>query len=106
MLAADIAFLFAVALLVAANLYFGPRIKSERLAMQWGFDGKPTWYAPKPVALWGIVAFALVVRLFVWAAMTYTPDTVHSPEIGLLLFSLVVIVAHAFILRAAVRAEG
>ena len=55
--------------------------------MQWALDGKPTWYASKAMALWGIVAFALAVRLLIWAAMTYVPDKVNGPEIGLLLFS-------------------
>jgi hypothetical protein len=104
-LASDCIFWPAVALLVAGNLYFGPRIKSDHLAMQWGFDGKPTWYAPKTLALWGMVAFALAVRLLIWAAMTYTPDIVHGPDIGLFLFSVVVTLAHFWILCAGMRAN-
>jgi hypothetical protein len=55
LLPADYIFGAAVALVVGCNLYFGPRIKRERVAMQWRSDGKPTWYAPKWVALWGMV---------------------------------------------------
>jgi hypothetical protein len=58
MLAADYLFWLAVASIVAANLYYGPRIKGDRVARQWGWDGKPTWYAPKATALWGMVAFS------------------------------------------------
>jgi hypothetical protein len=42
LLSADYVFGAAVALVVACSLYFGPRIKGERVAMQWGSDGKPT----------------------------------------------------------------
>jgi hypothetical protein len=73
MLAADYMFWPAVAFIVGCNLYFWPRIRSDRMAMQWGFDGEPTWYAPKAVGLWGIVAFALAVRLLIWAAFGKGP---------------------------------
>jgi hypothetical protein len=105
MLAADYVFWLALALLIAANLYCGPRITSARLPMQWGLDGKPTWHAPKAVALWGIVALALAVRMLIWVAMSYMPDNVHSPEIGLLLFSIIVVVTHFWMLRAAMRSN-
>jgi hypothetical protein len=39
----DLAFLIALAVMVGLNLYFGPRIKGDRIAMQWSFRGKPTW---------------------------------------------------------------
>lgn len=103
MLFADWVFWPAVAFIMVVNLYYGPRIRSDRLAMQWGFDGKPTWYAPKAVALWGMVAFALAVRLLIWAAMTYVPDKVHGAEIALLLISAIVAAAHLFRMRAAAR---
>lgn len=105
MLTADFMFWPAVAFIVGCNLYYGPRITRERMAMQWGFDGKPTWTAPKNVAMWGMVAFALAVRLLIWAAMTYTPDRVHGPETGLLLFSIIFAAAHLWILHAAARAR-
>jgi len=103
MLTVDLAFWPAVALMVAANLRYGPRIKTDRVAMQWGLDGRPTWRAPKAIALWGAVACALAVRLLIWAAMTTNPDKVHGPEIGLLLASIVMVAAHFWTLRAAMR---
>ena len=104
MLSADYVFWPAVALVVMASLYYGPRITSERMAMQWGLDGKPTWHAPKAVGLWAMVVFALAVRLFIWAAMTYAPDRVRGPEIAVLLLSFIMVAVHLFMLRAAMRA--
>ena len=104
MLSADYVFWPAVTFIVVANLYYGARIKGDRVAMQWGLDGSPTWYAPKAIALWGIVGFALAVRLSIWVAMTYVPDKVNGAEIGLLLFSIIVMAVHLLMLRAAARA--
>jgi hypothetical protein len=105
MLAADLIFCLALLVVVAANLYHAPRIPGDRVAMQWGFDGKPTWSAPKTLALWGMVAFMLVVRLFIWAAMTYVPNKVNGPELALALFSLIVAASHLFVLRSAAKAR-
>jgi hypothetical protein len=102
---ADYAFWPAIALMVGCTLYFSPRIKSDRMAMQWGFDGKPTWYAPKFVGLWITVAIALATRMLIWAASNYVPESVHGAEIGLLLISIIMPVVHLMILRAAVRAN-
>ncbi len=105
MSAADYVFGAAVALVVGCNLYFGPRIKRERLAMQWRSDGTPTWYAPKWVALWGMVLFMLAVRLIIWLASTYAPQSVHGAELGIVLFSLTVAAAHIFVLKMAQKAN-
>jgi hypothetical protein len=105
MLAADFVFLIAVGFVIACNLYFEPRIKSDRIAMQWGADGKPTWSAPKRVALWGMVAFMLIVRVLIWASMTYTPETTHSPELGVALFSIIAALSHVFVLSKATKAN-
>jgi hypothetical protein len=105
MLPADYIFVAAVAIVVGCNLYAGPRIKRERVAMQWGFDGKPTWYAPKWAALWGMVPFMLSIRLFIWLASTYAPQNVHGAELGIVLFSVIVTGAHIFVLKMAERAH-
>jgi hypothetical protein len=102
---ADYAFWLAIAFMVGCTLYFSPRIKSDRMAMQWGFDGKPAWYAPKIVGLWLTVAIALAARMLIWAASTYVPERVHGAEIGLLLISIIMPVVHLVILRAAARAN-
>ncbi|TYO62911.1 hypothetical protein FXV83_30205 [Bradyrhizobium hipponense] len=102
---ADYAFWTAIAVMTGASLLLGPRIRAGRIAMQWGFDGNPTWYAPKRLGLWGLVILALAVRLLIWTAMTYTPDKVHSAEVGLLLFSLIIAASHIFVLLRAARAQ-
>ncbi|UPK33494.1 DUF1648 domain-containing protein [Bradyrhizobium sp. 186] len=105
MLSADLIFWPIVGLLAACNLYFGPRISSDQIAMQWGLDGRPTWYASKAVGLWGMVAFALAVRSLIWVLSTYAPSKVHGAEIGLVLFSVIVGTSHVLIIRKAVQAS-
>lgn len=102
---AELAFWIAVVFMVGCNFYFGPRIKADRIAMQWGFNGRPTWYAPKAVGLWGLIVFALTIRLVIWAASTYAPEKVHDADLGLLIFSIVVATAHMPTLTMAARAR-
>jgi hypothetical protein len=99
----DLAFVVALAVMAGCNLYFAPRIKGDRIAMHWSFRGEPTWYAPKLAGLWGLLAFALFIRLVIWAAQTYAPDKVHGAEIGLTLFSVIIAVAHFVTLKVATR---
>jgi hypothetical protein len=103
--AADYVFGAAVALVIGCNLHFGPRIKRERVAMQWRSDGTPTWDAPKWLALWGMVLFMLAVRLVIWLASTYAPQNVHGAELGIVLFSVTVAAAHIFVLKMAQKAN-
>jgi hypothetical protein len=104
MLAADIAFAAALLVMIGCNLYFAPRI-GERVAMQWSLRGEPTWHAPKLAALWGPVAFVVLIRLVVYLAMTYTPDKAHGPEIGVLGVSVIAAAAHFGTLYAAAREQ-
>jgi len=104
MLPADYVFAVSLAFVASCSLYFGPRISSDRVAMQWGFDGSPNWYAPKGVALWGMVAFMLAIRFLIWLAATYTPQHVHGVQAGILLMSVTVAAAHFFTLKTAAAA--
>jgi hypothetical protein len=105
MLAADYGFCAAILIVIGCSLYFGPRIKGERMAMQWGFDGKPTWSAPKQIGLWWMVALMLAVRLFIWAASTYAPARVHGVEAGIIGLSVIGVAAHLYTLMAATKAS-
>ena len=105
MLAADFVFCAAVLIVIGCNLYFGPRIEGERIPMQWGFDGRPTWSAPKQIALWGMVAFLLALRLLIWAASTYDPARVHGVEIGIIGSSVIIVATHLYTLMAAKKAN-
>ena len=106
MLTADILFWPVLAGVVLFNLFFAARIRQNRVAMQWGFDGKPTWHAPKWLALWWTVLLMLLVRLIIWAGMTYTPSLVHGPEIGLALASIILAAMHVFVLVRAAKASA
>jgi hypothetical protein len=102
---ADYVFGAAIALVVGSNLYLGPRIRGERVAMQWGLTDRPTWYAPKWVALWGMVAFMFAIRILVELASTYAPQSLHQAELGIAGFSVVVTAAHIFVLKMAEEAS-
>jgi hypothetical protein len=101
MLHADYVFGLALALVVAFNLYLGPRIEGERVAMQWGHNGEPTWCAPKWLAMWGMIAFMAAVRLFIWLASAYVPQRVHGVELGIVIFSVIAAGSHLFVLMKA-----
>jgi Domain of unknown function (DUF1648) len=100
-LSADYVFAAALAFVVGCSLYFRPRIQSDRVAMQWGVAGRPNWYAPKWLALWGTVPFMLILRLFIWLAVTYTPQLVHGVQSGIVIMSVTVAAAHLYTLNKA-----
>jgi hypothetical protein len=54
---------FAASLFViaAASIHFGPRIAVQDIPMQWGTDGRPTWYAPRIIGLWWMLYLAVAV---------------------------------------------
>lgn len=104
MLAADTLFWPALAGIVLFNILFAPRIRASRVAMQWSLDGTPTWHAPKWLALVWPVLLLLLVRLIIWAAMTYTPSLVHGPDVGLALATIIIAAAHVFVLMRAAKA--
>ncbi|CAO4152296.1 hypothetical protein LPLAFNJD_LOCUS3661 [Methylorubrum aminovorans] len=52
--------LAAIAAISAINLTYGGNIKTEKVPMQWGVNGQPTWFAPRAVGLWLIVAILAV----------------------------------------------
>jgi hypothetical protein len=105
MLPADYVFAAALAFVAGCNLYFGPRISSDHVAMQWGLDGRPNWYAPKWLALcWGL-ALLLAGRVFIWLAATYAPQHVHGVQVGIVIMSVTVAAAHVFTLKTAAAAR-
>ncbi len=100
-MAGDVVFALAVMAMAGMSLYFGPQIRTATVPMQWGLNGRPTWFAPKLAGLWGPVGFALLVRLFMAAAASYAPDKIHHAALGLLVLSVVLPAAHfGFLLGA------
>jgi hypothetical protein len=89
--------------MIGCNLYGEPRIARERIAMQWGLDGQPTWDAPKRIVLWGMVVFMLMVRLIIWTATTFAPEEVHGADLGLILASVIIAASHIFIVLNAIK---
>ena len=71
--------------------------------MQWSVGGHPTWYALRLAAIWGPLAFAVFIRLVIAAAQDYTPDKVHGVEIGLSLYSAIMLAEHVVTLKVAAR---
>lgn len=98
---ADYVFAAALAFVAGCNMYFGPRLPSDRIAMQWDVNGRATWHAPKWVGLWGMAAFMIAVRILIWAISSYAPASVHGVQIGIVLFSLTFAAAHLFTLLKA-----
>jgi hypothetical protein len=105
MLPADYILLAAIIFVIGCSLYFKPRIGSDKVAMQWGLDGKPTWYAPTWIALWATAPFMIAIRIFIWAAMVYAPQTVHGADIGIAGFAIIMAGCHLFILKMAERSR-
>jgi hypothetical protein len=53
--------------------------KDVTVPMQWGFDGKPTWRAPKPVGLLSIPVLSVIVLLsFTATQATFTDDPMRA----------------------------
>ena len=99
----DIAFVMSLGVMLVANLYYGPRVQANKIAMQWSFGGKPTWYATKTAGMWGPLALAVLVRLLIWAVQTYTPDKVYGVDIGLTMFAVIIAIVHVVTLKVATR---
>jgi hypothetical protein len=98
---ADGIFVLSVAVMLGVSFYCRRRIQDNKIAVQWGLDGKTTWRAPRAVALWGPPVFAILVRGVIYAATNLTPDKVHHVDIGLVLFSIVVAGVHIVTLTRA-----
>ena len=65
-----IALAIGLAFIAGCAIYYGRRITSHRIPMQWDSDGRPTWFAPRLVGLWcsfgvtaALSAFLLVLAL-------------------------------------------
>ncbi len=56
-----LSYLAAIAAMSMINLYCSGSIKTEKIPMQWGLGGRPTWFAPKTVGLWMLVAIFAVM---------------------------------------------
>lgn len=54
-------------IMTAVSFALGRRVTAARVPMQWGFDGKPTWFAWRRVGIWSPVAIGAGVLILVLA---------------------------------------
>lgn len=82
-------FILAVLVIAAASVHFGGRVATARVPMQWGIDGKPTWYAPRTIGLWSMLGFTLVIGGGLIAMMRFAEsEKVTSLSYGLIVLSV------------------
>jgi hypothetical protein len=68
-------FVMAVVIIAAASLYFGPRITTAKIPMQWDTAGRPTWFAGRQIGLWWSLYFTVsVVSGIIVLAVLTDPD--------------------------------
>src|SRR5690242_1397506 len=91
---ADYVFGAALAFVVGSNIYLGPRLTRDRIAMQWDSSGRAKWHAPKWAALWGAAAFMIALRFLIWVISIYAPASVHGVQIGIVVISLTSAATH------------
>jgi hypothetical protein len=80
--------------------------KGVAVPMQWGFDGKPTWRAPKTVGLLAIPMISIAVLLsFTLTQATFTDDPMRAMVIFLVRATLAASLAlsQLFHLRFVIR---
>jgi Protein of unknown function (DUF1648) len=92
----------AVAAMLAAVTYFGKRITAQKIPMQWGFNGQPTWYAPKLVGLWTPICLTTIGGPLFLVAID-SPSRAEHAAFGLIVFSLIMAIAYGVHLAAVVR---
>jgi hypothetical protein len=99
----DIIFVCALAAMAGISAHYSARIKTERMPMQWGTDGIPTWYASRLVGMWFALVFVLACRLLIAGLQHYWPDRVQGADIAVPFLAIVGLATHFIHLRAAAR---
>jgi hypothetical protein len=70
-------------------IYYGRKITSKRIPMQWGEDGRPTWLAPRLVGIWFSFCFTLIVSAFLFVLAFYETKE-KLPWLGLSIATVIV----------------
>ena len=71
--------------------------------MQWDFNFKPTWHAPKAIGLWALPVALIGLRVLIYGFERYRPELVHNLTFSLVIMAVIVAACHFIILRAAAR---
>lgn len=102
----DVFCLAAVLLMIALSWRANRQLHGvDRLPMQWGFDGKPTWFAPRRIAL----AFSPVLATVVLLLLSLTNHAVLPQDKGApgaiaqVICASVLAAVHIYHLRRAAR---
>jgi hypothetical protein len=98
-------FCAVVGAMAFAAYHVGKRIAAPKVPMQWGFNGQPTWYAPKVVALWAPIFVTMFgVPLFLVSIDSgFPPPRADRSAVGLIIFAVVMGGTYGAYLFAVVR---
>lgn len=61
MMATLIALAVGLAFIAGCAIRYGREITAPRIPMQWGINGRPTWFAPRLVGLWFGFGFTAIL---------------------------------------------
>lgn len=73
MTATLIALAAGLAFIAGCAIHYGREITASRIPMQWGANGKPTWFAPRLVGLWFSFGFTAIVSASLLVLAHYQP---------------------------------
>jgi hypothetical protein len=99
---ATVVYVATLAATFAASFYFARRVMTPVVPMQWGFDGNPTWYAPKLVGIWWTSCLTLL-GLFFFVVALIEPRKAQEAAYGLIIFSAVMAAIDVGYLMAVAR---
>ncbi|WP_426612009.1 hypothetical protein [Bradyrhizobium sp. McL0616] len=63
-----------LAFIAGCAIYYGRKITAPRVPMQWGTNGRPTWFAPRLVGLWFSFGFTAIVSVVLLVLAHYEPQ--------------------------------
>ena len=90
----------AVLVLTLLSLVANQRLQAMReIPMQWGFDGKPTWFASRPLAL----SFTPMIAAAMLSAVAAKTAFLPNGTVTLAAISLTLICVHVFYLWMVAR---
>lgn len=69
-----IALVVGLAFIAGCAIYYGLKIAAPRIPMQWGTNGRPTWFAPRLVGLWFSFGFTAIVSAFLLVLAHHEPQ--------------------------------
>lgn len=69
-----VALAFGLVFIAGCAIYYGRQITSQKIPMQWGSNGTPTWFAPRLVGLWFSFGFTTIVSAVLLILALYHPQ--------------------------------